>query len=224
MKNYIKIGLLLFFVVILNSCSESTTANTAPVVMTNITTEITYTTATSGGDVTDDGGEIITSRGICWSTSQNPTILDNVIAASTNVFASNIIGLGQNGGTYYVRAYAINAVGTTYGNQEMFNSWKLDDTKWAFLLNYNVSNSNYPGDVDFFANATTKWDEPDYPGVYTTLGTWSVEGAVVTYNMTGDSAATSYIYTGTSVNNTTMSGTFTWGANPAKTFTATKYP
>jgi hypothetical protein len=225
MKNYIvKIVLMSFFVSILNSCTESTIPTTAPIVTTNVTSDITYTTATSGGDVTDDGGELITDRGICWSVNPDPTISDNVITASTDIFTSNIVGLGQNGGTYYVRAYATNAVGTSYGNQEMFNSWKLDATKWAFLLNYSVSNSNYPGDVDFFANATTKWDEPDYPGVYTTLGTWSVEGNVVTYNMMGDVAATSYIFTGTSVNNTSMSGTFTWGANPAKTFTATKYP
>ena len=221
MKKFLKMSFLLLF---LYSCGGNQPASTSPVIVTNVTSDITYTTATSGGEITDDGGEPISDRGICWSTNPNPTISDNVLSATTDIFVSNIAGLGQHGGTYYVRAYATNAVGTSYGNQEMFDSWNIDDTKWAFLLDYSATNFDYPGDVDFFANGTTKWDEPDYPGQFTTLGTWEVQGNVVTYYMMGDPAATSYIYTGTVVNNTTMAGTFTWANSPAKVFTATKYP
>ena len=225
MKNLLKLSSLFLFAILMNSCGEqSGPANTAPTVTTNVATDINFTTAVSGGDVTSNGGEVITDRGICWSTSPSPTNADNVVSATTNVFSSSIIGLGQHGGTYYVRAYATNAIGTSYGNEVVFNSWNLDDTKWGFLLNYSTSNSNYPGDVDFFADGTTKWDEPDFPGIYVELGTWIVEGDIVTYYFTGDPAATSYVFTCTVVNNNTMSGTFTWGSNPAKTFTATKYP
>ena len=89
-------------------------------------------------------------------------------------------------------------------------------------MNYGPTNNNYPGDVDFFADGTTKWDEPSNPGLYTTLGTWSVSGDALSYLFQGDPQALSYIFSAT-VNGNSMSGVFTWGSDPDKTFTATKY-
>jgi hypothetical protein len=70
-----------------------------------------------GGNITSDGGLIITGRGVCWSKSQNPTISDSTTKDGTGagVFSSNIKGL-QKYTTYYVRAYATNANGTGYGS------------------------------------------------------------------------------------------------------------
>lgn len=96
-------------------------ASTVPTVTTTAITDITTITATSGGNVTDDGGEDVTTRGVCWSTGQNPTTASSKTedGTGTGEFDSDIINL-TSGLTYYVRAYATNSVGTAYGNQRSF--------------------------------------------------------------------------------------------------------
>ncbi len=92
-----------------------------PTVTTAVITNNTQTTATGGGEVTSDGGAIVTARGVCWSTSQNPTITDSYTSDGngTGIFVSNLTGLTANT-PYFVRAYAINSVGTAYGNEQTF--------------------------------------------------------------------------------------------------------
>ena len=92
-------------------------------VTTAIITNITQTTATSGGNVTDDGDFAVTARGVCWSINQNPTLSDNYTTdgSGTGTFISEITGLSANT-TYYVRAYATNSEDTGYGNQETFTT------------------------------------------------------------------------------------------------------
>ena len=94
-----------------------------PVLTTTTITNITSTAATSGGNVTSNGGTTVTARGVCWNTSSNPTTSNNKTTNGTGngVFVSNITGLVP-GVTYYVRAYATNSVGTSYGNQLNFTS------------------------------------------------------------------------------------------------------
>jgi len=96
---------------------------TAPTVTTAAITEIEQTTATSGGNVTADGGSSVTSRGVCWSISPDPTIADDHTADSsgTGAFVSSLIGLDP-GTLYYVRAYAVNAVGASYGSGVTFTT------------------------------------------------------------------------------------------------------
>ena len=95
----------------------------SPIVTTADVTDITQTTAVSGGNVTDDGGASVTARGLCWSTSQNPTISDNHTSDGngTGSFTSNLTNLTANT-TYYVRAYATNENGTSYGEQKSFTT------------------------------------------------------------------------------------------------------
>ncbi len=185
----------------------------------------TYTSIEIGGDITSDGGTNITQRGICWSENPNPTVNDNVISAQTDTYTVTIENLSENS-TYYVRAFAVNSDGVSYGNEEVVNTWTISNTQWAFLLNYLQSNPpllNYPGNVDFYSDGTAKWDEPAYPGQYTQYGTWTVGHDTLYYNFLGDPQATSYVFTGIVTNADTMSGTFTWDTNPPNTFTATKY-
>ena len=98
-----------------------------PTVTTTNVSNITQTTATSGGNVTSDGGANVTARGVCWSTSQNPTINDNKTSdgSGTGSFTSNLINLNANT-TYYVRAYATNEKGTSYGEQKSFTTLEED--------------------------------------------------------------------------------------------------
>ena len=97
---------------------------TIPVIITSAASGITQTTANSGGNITGTGGANITARGICWSTSVDPTI---ALATKTSdgtgagFFTSAISGLAANT-TYYLRAYAVNSAGTGYGNQETFTT------------------------------------------------------------------------------------------------------
>jgi hypothetical protein len=96
---------------------------TLPVVTTTAVTAITFTTATSGGNVTSDGGGAITARGVCWSTTTNPTTANSKTtdAGTLGSFSSAITGL-TSGNLYYVRAYATNSAGTVYGNEISFNA------------------------------------------------------------------------------------------------------
>ena len=93
-----------------------TTQPILPTVTTATATDITATTFTCGGDVTNDGGAEVTARGICWSIESNPTIADSYTTDGdgTGDFISNVNGLSC-GTIYYVRAYATNSVGTAYG-------------------------------------------------------------------------------------------------------------
>ena len=90
---------------------------------TNVATTVTNITAISGGNITSDGGTPVTARGICWSTSPNPTVANDSTrnGVGPGAFTSNISGL-LGSTTYYVRAYAINTTGVAYGNQITFTT------------------------------------------------------------------------------------------------------
>lgn len=100
--------------------------NTIPTVTTLEVTEISSIHAVSGGNVTNNGGSAINQVGICWSTNHNPTISDNHAWTtewddSVGRYFCSMSGLSANT-TYYVRAYATNAVGTGYGQERSFTT------------------------------------------------------------------------------------------------------
>jgi uncharacterized protein (TIGR02145 family) len=100
---------------------------TDPVLLAALTTtsasSITTNSAVSGGNITNNGGGQITERGVCWATSENPTTADSKTSDGTGTgsFTSNLTGLSPST-TYYIRAYAVNSAGTSYGNQVYFNT------------------------------------------------------------------------------------------------------
>lgn len=107
-----------------NQLSFSTTASaTLPTLSTTSVSSITSTTASSGGNISNQGSSSITSRGVCWSTSSNPTIANSKTTDGSGIgsFTSNITSLSPST-TYYVRAYATNNTGTAYGNQLNFTT------------------------------------------------------------------------------------------------------
>jgi uncharacterized protein (TIGR02145 family) len=104
----------------------SFTTQGIPLLTTVAVTAITPTTALSGGNITDDGGANITARGVCWSTTLNPTITDSKSSDGTGkgAFSSNMTAL-LPATTYHVRAYATNSVTTAYGNDIAFTTIPL---------------------------------------------------------------------------------------------------
>lgn len=103
--------------------SFTTNALSLSTLVTNEAFNISNNSASAGGDVSNDGGADITARGLCWSTTTNPTINDNITVkgAGTGTFNTSLTGLAQ-GTIYYVRAFATNSVGTAYGNQISFTT------------------------------------------------------------------------------------------------------
>jgi gliding motility-associated-like protein len=109
--------------------SFTTTTTSVPIISTTSISSITTTGASSGGNITNDGNSAVTSRGTCWSTSPNPTTLNSVTSdgSGTGIFTSALASLTP-GTLYYVRAYAINSIGTGYGNQVVFGTIPADPT------------------------------------------------------------------------------------------------
>lgn len=114
-----------------------TTLLELPTITTDNISDTTQTTATSGGNVTSDGGASVTERGVCWSTNPDPTLSDNYTTdgTGTGTFVSSITGLTENT-IYYVRAYATNSVGTTYGNEMTFTTTEASSFQCGDQITY----------------------------------------------------------------------------------------
>ena len=99
------------------------TAGAVPTVTTDAVTSYGVTSATLGGNILSNGGSTIIARGICYSSSPNPNITDNItnVTTGTGAFSEFVIGLDSNT-TIYARAYATNSNGIAYGNQIQFTT------------------------------------------------------------------------------------------------------
>jgi len=98
-----------------------------PTISTSSLSSVTSNSALGGGNITNDGGSAITARGVCWNTVSNPTIslsTKSVDGNSVGNFSSSITNLTSNT-TYYIRAYATNALGTVYGDEKQFTTIPL---------------------------------------------------------------------------------------------------
>ena len=89
-----------------------------PILTTIAASNIISDTLTIGGIINDDGGTPTVLKGICWSTSPNPTINNFGQSSSINsdTFSLNIKNLNGNT-TYYFRAFLKNSQYTGYGNE-----------------------------------------------------------------------------------------------------------
>ena len=155
-----------------------TTGTTLPALTTTAPTSVSAVSVTSGGNITSDGGTAITSRGICWNTTGTPTLADNKTSDGTGAgnFSSTLTGLNSNT-KIFIRAYATNSIGTTYGNQievstlktiptnGLISWWPLDgDTQDAsgkgnHATNYGAALSSDRKDR---ANSSLQFDGSDY--------------------------------------------------------------
>ncbi|MBK7629085.1 MAG: fibrobacter succinogenes major paralogous domain-containing protein [Bacteroidales bacterium] len=158
-------------------------APTGPSLTTTQITSITQTTASSGGSITTDGGANITAKGVCWSTSQNPTIAlttKTIDGTGTGTFSSSITGLTANT-KYYVRAYATNSISTSYGNEISFTT-SLVSTGTVTDIDGNKYDTVYIGTQTWLKQnlKTTRYrDGTAIPNMTTNPG-WSSNGASFT--------------------------------------------
>ena len=155
-----------------------------PTVTTSLVDKITSESAIVGGNVTSDGGTPVIERGVFWSTFQNPesTGFKLQIGSGTGEFSTNLSDLTPNT-KYFIKAYAENSVGISYGNEVNFNTLGI-----APVSNFSASTTNiYEGQIvnftdqstnnptswywDFGDNGTSTQQNPSHeysdPGIYT---------------------------------------------------------
>ena len=150
---------------------------TSPLLTTQSISSIQSTTADGGGNITDDGGSAVTARGIVWGTSTNPTLASNLgmttDGSGTGTYTSSLTGLTQNT-TYYVRAYATNAMGTSYGNEIQFISAKQLDEVYAGtfpgVYDGEVAWVDYDRDGDLDVSLTGRDGSSNYTRLYRNNG------------------------------------------------------
>ncbi|MBN1327497.1 MAG: T9SS type A sorting domain-containing protein [Candidatus Cloacimonetes bacterium] len=138
-----------------------------PVVAVAGISNITKFTAQGGGNVTSDGGAIVTARGICWSTSQGPNLSncgDNftVDGSGTGSYISQLTGLSANT-FYYVRAYATNSVGTAYSEYNFPATFTTQNYVAPTAVTDNASSVNH---VFARLNGTVNGDEAETTVVF----------------------------------------------------------
>ena len=174
---------------------------TVPSITTAAVTNVTNTSAVSGGTVTSDGGANITARGVCWSTGYDPTIADAHTNDGTGAgsFISQITGLQAN--TFYrVRAYATNSVGTSYGAQQTFSTLQnpaLPTVSTAQAMNVTTTTATTGGNVtsDGGSTVTTRgvcWSTSTNPSTANSHTTDGTGTGVFTSNIAGLSSSTNY--------------------------------
>jgi hypothetical protein len=116
---------------------------------TTAVTDITTASAVSGGNITSNGGSVITDWGICWSTSRNPTTDNNKrnetgVTPGSGTFTGVLADLNQ-GTSYFVRAYAVNRAGTAYGNEISF--FTLNTVTTSTIVSFTSTSAVVTGNV-----------------------------------------------------------------------------
>jgi len=184
-----------------NSFTPTTTPSTdLPTLTTTAILVFTSEDAISGGNVTNKGSSDVTEKGLVWSTSANPTIAlttKTKNGSGTGAFTASIKDL-SSGTKYYVRAYAINAKGTAYGNQVEFTTSGSSSGNIESLLtgkNWELTGLTIDG-VDQFG----------------TLPLCQKDNIIV-FNLNG----TANVNEGSNICTPSSAGPFTWSLNSAKT-------
>ena len=177
-----------------------TTNAVIPTLTTAAITSVTSSTASSGGTITYDGGAAVTARGVCWSTSINPTIANSktINGTGTGSFSSSLTGLAHST-TYYVRAYATNSAGTAYGDEVSFTTNAVIPTIiTTSISNITINSATGGGNITDDGGATVTargvcWSSgtsnPTIANAKTTDGTGS---GIFTSNLTGLTNYTTY--------------------------------
>ena len=155
-----------------------TVASTKPIVTTTYPSEITSSSAVSGGNITTDGGTPVTARGVVWSKDHNPTISLSTKTSDgtgTGSYVSAISGL-EPGIIYYARAYATNSIGISYGDEVSFRTNAVKPTVITFeATDVTISSAKIGGNV----TATGGADVTERGIVWSTIPNPTIENSIV---------------------------------------------
>ena len=163
-----------------------TTTGVTPSLTTTAASSTTINSFTTGGTISSDGGNLVTYRGICWSTSSNPTINDNRILSGTGTGTFTITLSNLNvATTYYVRSFATNSAGTAYGNERVITTSSL--VAGTSYLGGKIAYIFQSGDAGYVAGETH--------GFIIMNHSMGMQAAFGGYN-----PSTGYSYSGTSMN------------------------
>jgi hypothetical protein len=195
MRLYLKITTIFIlsigYATIFPSCKKST----IPEVSTTSVSDITQTSAISGGNIINNGGALITARGVCWSTSENPTISSSKTSDGTGNgdFTSSLTGLTPYT-TNYVRAYATNEEGTAYGNELVFITLgrTIGESYLGGIIAY-IFQSGDPGYDANFQHGLIAAPSDQSTGIQWYNGSYTVTGATATALGTGSDNTTTIV-------------------------------
>jgi hypothetical protein len=163
-----------------------TTTGVTPSLTTTAASSTTINSFTTGGTISNDGGNLVTYRGVCWSTSSNPTINDNRILSGTGTGTFTITLSNLNvATTYYVRSFATNSAGTAYGNERIITTSSL--VAGTSYLGGKIAYIFQSGDAGYVAGETH--------GFIIMNHAMGMQAAFGGYN-----PSTGYSYSGTSMN------------------------
>ncbi len=189
----------------------TTVTTTVPILQTKTITSIATNSASSGGNILNDGGSAITAKGVVWSTNLNPTISLSTKTnngSGTATYTSNMTNLLPNT-LYHIRSYATNSTGTGYGADSTFTTKPLSTPTITTnaIINVTGTTAGCGGNIssDGGAAVTARgivWSTSANPT--TSLSTKTSNGSGTgsfSANMTGLSPATSYYVRAYAVNN-----------------------
>jgi uncharacterized protein (TIGR02145 family) len=187
----------------------TTKASQAPAVSTGSFSELSVASVKLSGNVTSDGGDAVTKRGICWNTTSNPTLascMDTTINGSgTGTFTGLIHGL-TSATKYYARAYAINSKGTSYGDPLDFTTIQTSSATTLSATAFTVNSATLNGSVNANNLSTTvtfEYGQTTSYGINITAVQSPVTGntsTAVSANITGLAAGTLYHFRVKAVN------------------------
>ena len=176
-------------------------AASAPAVTTVAASGIGATAATANGDVTDDGGDTVTERGVCYKTSAGVAITDNPTAASaggTGAYSVDLSSLDVNQ-IYYFKAYAINSVDTTLAANELDFTTLANvpaaptvDNPTASSLAVAVNENSNPSSTEFAIQCTNNSQYVQSDGTLGASAVWATKATWGAKTVTGLSASTAY--------------------------------
>lgn len=127
-----------------------------PILTTTAISNLTASSVTSGGNVISECGAAVTERGLCYSTSPNPTIANNHIenGYGLGLFTLNLIEL-MPGTQFYIRAYATNSNGTGYGNEITFSTFAALGNCGSLAISHTIGGGVAPVTIQITYNTIT---------------------------------------------------------------------
>ena len=198
---------------------------TAPTVTTQEVSSIAINSATGNGNIIELGDSNPTAYGVCWNTSSSPTTsnsMDNKGAtSSTGAYTANISGLVANT-LYYVRAYATNSIGTSYGNEVSFTtlaavpSAPTVNNATTSTLNVTINANGNPSTTEFAIYETTTSQYVQAGGALGASVAWQSNGLWGTVTVTGLSVNTQYTFEVKARNNASPQAETGFGATASK--------